>query len=367
MKQRLFLILYITFHLLTITNAQEKDLKNYWQVNLQYGFVFEQEPFYRMMAPAHVKAISLEYGILSKGEALWQKVHRFPTFGIGVHYMDLGNDDVLGYAYSMYGFVKYPVFRSKPDWFIGNAQFGLAYLTQKFDVESNFWNLVIGTHFNVYGNLSGDGQIKINDRLFWKYGLGLSHYSNGSFATPNLGINIISVRTGIRFNAYKHKPDYSLIEQLAPFKQKAEFLVSFWTGIREEYPVDNRKYPSFVLNFNYLYALNYDKKLGVGLDLMYEGYIARKIVRLNYKEVADPMDTYRLGAFASYDIVISRFQIFTHIGAYIYNQLHTPTQFLYERVGLNYALSKNWKTTISLKLHYVEADYISMGFAYSFH
>jgi len=41
-------------------------------------------------------------------------------------------------------------------------------------------------------------------------------------------------------------------------------------------------------------------------------------------------------------------------------------KFLYERVGLNYALSEKLKATIMLKLHYFEADYFAIGLAYQF-
>jgi len=206
-----------------VLSAQEDKSKTYWQYNLQYGFIFQQEPFYQIMAPAHVKAASLEYGFLSKGRLLWQKVHRFPNYGIGFHYMDLANPKVLGHAWSFYGFLKYTAFRKHPQILVGNAQFGISYLTRKFDLEHNIYNLSIGSKVNVYGNLSADGQIKISSKFYWQYGLGLTHYSNGSFSTPNLGLNIISVRTGLRFNMYNHFPDYQHLEKPEPF-QKAHFM-----------------------------------------------------------------------------------------------------------------------------------------------
>ncbi len=345
-------------------SAQKEKNKTYWQFNLQYGFVFQQEPFYHIMAPAHVKAASLEYGFLSKGNLLWQKVHRFPNYGIGFHYMDLANPDVLGHAWSFFGFLKYTAFRKHPQKLVGNAQFGISYLTRKFDLESNIYNLSIGTKVNVYGSLSADGQIKLSPKFYWQYGLGLTHYSNGSFATPNLGLNILSVRTGIRFNLYDAFPNYQDIPKPEPFQKTHYLLISSWAGIREEYPVDSAKYLSTVLSINYQFSPYYDKKAGIGADFMHEEYIKRKIIRLNDKEYTKASDLFRVGIYGSYDFVFSRFQLFTHLGAYIYNQLPSPTKFLYERVGLNYALSKKLKATIMLKLHYFEADYFAGGLAY---
>jgi len=365
MKIKFLITLIVLIHFFNAFAQTEKN-KTYWQINLQYGFIFEQEPFYQMMAPAHVKGLSLEYGFLPKGNLTWQKVHRFPDLGFGVHYLDLANPDVLGHAYSFFGFIKYRAFKKQPKWLVGNGQFGLAYVSRKFDVDENIYNLSIGSKVNVYGNVSADGQIKISPNLYWQYSLGLTHYSNGSFSTPNLGLNIISVRTGMRFNLYDVSPDYSKIEQPAPFSPHHSFLLSTWSGIREEYPVDSAKYFSTVLSFNYQFAPNYDKKIGIGADFMYEQYIKRKIVRLKIKEQATTADLFRAGIYVSYDFVFGKFQLFTHIGSYLYNQLTGPTKFLYERVGLNYALTPKLKASIMLKLHYVEADYFAGGFAYEF-
>jgi hypothetical protein len=159
-------------------------------------------------------------------------------------------------------------------------------------------------------------------------------------------------------------PDYSDKKDLAVFKKNNQLVASFWAGVREEYPVEGPKYPSYVLNLNLIHQPTYGRNYGIGLDLMHESYIKRKIERLNPARIATSSDLYRLGAFASYNFVFSRAEVFMHAGCYLYNQLYTPTQYLYERVGMNYSFNKHWKSTVSLKLHYVEADYFAYGIAY---
>ena len=79
---------------------------------------------------------------------------------------------------------------------------GMAYAPVHFDPITNHKDNLISNPENVYINFKWYYRWNITKRLRWEAGLNFSHASNGRFKVPNLGINMLTVNSGLVFKFF---------------------------------------------------------------------------------------------------------------------------------------------------------------------
>lgn len=356
-------------HFSQIVFSQDYDSikKGYYvESSFHYGFILEQLPRYKGMLKRHTKSFELNWGVKADGRYMWQQYYHYPKIGLGFHYADFGSQKILGEAYSFFPYIKIPLGATDKNeaLLFFKFSFGAAYLTQHFDSEKNYYNIAIGSSLNVYANLSFDSRICITDNLLLNLGFGMTHYSNGTFETPNLGLNLINFRAGLKyqFNNDDYKRKYNIPEKI---KGKQEFYLWGTVGAKEDYPPDGEKFFSSALVFDYGKYRNTRRKTGIGLDLFYEKtllYLLEKDGKSNIK----PYFAFRSGIHYLLEYKFGKINFYGNIGTYFYTKRPNKREIIYERIGLLYKFSKHFYTHISLKVHYVRADYIGIGLGYYF-
>jgi hypothetical protein len=166
-------------------------------------------------------SVAFEFAISKQlnGQKPWEYSHHYPFLGFAFAYNNLGNDSILGRAYSLLPFIEIPIAGGK-NLISGSTGFsasfrvgsGLAWLTKHYDVVENPTNNVIASSVNDITQFTFTGQYKASDEFTFTIGGSFTHYSTGAVRVPNLGINIPSARFGIR---YQPKP-YARSEYLRP-------------------------------------------------------------------------------------------------------------------------------------------------------
>ncbi len=103
------------------------------------------------------------------------------------------------------------------------------------------------------------------------------------------------------------------------------------------------------------------KRIGIGLDIFYDGSIAKRIEKGNTDEKIN-QNNLRQGAHISYDLIFGKVFFTVQAGYYFLVDWNDDPN-LYNRLGLRYQ-HNNFIYNVSLKTHLGRADYIEWGIGY---
>ncbi len=363
-KLKIFIILFfLSFNIF----AQNDTLSNNYfiQANLGYGFIFEHRSSISYYVTGHIPEFKLKIGKSTTGKKSWQGLYKYPDLGFGYYYADLRNKDVLGKVNAAYFFIDVPYIRAKKINFSYNFELGLSYLTKAFDIKTNYINTAIGSHINAYINLGLLLDLKLSDKIVLSNIINFTHYSNGKFASPNLGLNIINFQTGIKYYINKKQPVKTEKIDKSTVKNKNIYYFNLSSGVQQISISDKKKYLCNSVNFNYGRILSKKHIIGFGIDFFNNSGLYKSLNYSHYADIYDKSYNYRIGAHISNDFVFNKFSFTVQAGYYIYTKWR-GTEFIYNRFGITYKLSKHFTTNITLKTHIIKADYVEFGFGYYF-
>jgi len=126
----------------------------------------------------------------TQGKKSWQAWQRYPAFGIAVAHFRLGNES-HGDAWGVLPHLQVPVLRTGR--FLGTFRLGtgLGYVTRPYDYFDNPGQNAIGSNWNNFTQFRLGGEYRIDAHWRFQAGAALSHFSNGSSALPNFGVNLL--------------------------------------------------------------------------------------------------------------------------------------------------------------------------------
>lgn len=340
------------------------------------------------------KAIELKFGWQSTGRQNWQRLHKYPTYGLGVFVSSLGGSDVdslVGSPSALYFFYGMPIFR------VGNkftAYFdlgaGLSYDFNPYDAENNPTNDVIGSRVNLYFNGNLQMMYQVSERMDMTLGANFFHFSNGRSNTPQRGINLAGLNVGAKynFNAIKghtkiKRPDYqpairpTYIKKPKPALEKfgeVQLLVSAGTVETEpgeaktptgEQDTLQKRYYTSTISADYAYKVAHRMKLHAGLDAFYDGSLENYITDKAPQDV-DFGGKAMLGYHVGFQYLIERFAFYYSLGWYAYKETETRGNW-YMRVGGRIGITEDIDAHVALKTRNGGiADWIEWGIAYKF-
>lgn len=162
----LYILLFVTIiyrPVLGQVNTPKNNFKDNLYINAQVGkgVLVAHRSSLRPIVNDYPQYIILEVAKTTYGNKSWQALYNFPSLGIGYYHGSLGNNEILGKANALYGFIEAPYYKEKHITILYKFGFGLSYLSKKFDLENNIYNSAIGSHFNVLVHLSFDAKINL--------------------------------------------------------------------------------------------------------------------------------------------------------------------------------------------------------------
>ncbi len=344
-----------------IAFSQKERINHFFiEGKVHNGFILPHEKEIEYMVEKHVKAIEINAGIITNGKNPWEKYYKLPSYGIGLFHGGLGNKKVFGNATAIFPFFNGPIIRGKKIFLNYHVGFGLSYLGKTFHIENNPMNLAIGSHVNIYFNALLDFELILSQRVKWVNGLGFIHFSNGRMKAPNLGLNLVSFSSGINYNFIKSN------EKLTREKKKRinyndhNFIFMVSSGSKSRNHFDLSRY--FISSF----SPGYRKKIvdwyyaGLGFDIFYDSSIKTELRGL--KDFSTN-DLFKVGLHFSNNFNYDDITISLQVGYYLLYSYEDISN-IYTRLALQYAISNNWFTNISLKAHRITADFIEWGIGY---
>lgn len=339
------------------------------EARVGYGFLIPHKLEMEILN-AHFPSFEISISKKTFGGSRWEYMYDYPIIGIAYWYSDLGKSPYLGSAHALFPYINFPITPNNPTRLYFRGGIGLGYLTKRFHRLDNYKNIAIGSHLNAAVSLSFELRARILSRLYFTASISLTHFSNGSMKTPNYGINIPSVYTGI---AYKFSKENSyqkrrLLPELYPyeFDGKKFFNIQIGTGIgyKNMNAEIGGRYFVYSLYTNILKQVSYKSRLGIGLDVSYDGTDQKIIETESGKEFENIWPVVKTGGTFAWELMISKVSLVFNVGGY-FSGAYESEGGIYEKLAVWYYFNHNIYAGITLKAHYARADYITFSMGYN--
>ncbi|MDD5570638.1 MAG: acyloxyacyl hydrolase [Bacteroidales bacterium] len=327
-----------------------------------YGFVIYHRESMRHLVTGHFPALEITAGKTTNGEKLWQRLYKYPDVGLCFFYSGLANKEHLGNVIALYPYINFPLINCKI--YRLNFRFGtgLGYITKPFNRTENYKDIAIGSHLNAAINLTFESNFKLFENFILTTGIGLTHFSNAAFKTPNLGINIPTISLGTYYKFSRSV--YLSFGKDTLVNKKLQYSVYVTGGIKEIYPEDGPKYGTYSLGFCALKPLSLKNRFGLGFDLFYNPSTI-KLLENDSIYISHNYEIIRPGINLTYEIVISKISICVQVGTYVFAKYKLQGD-VYEKLGWKYFITNHIFSTITLKAHSTVADDFDLGIGYKF-
>ena len=323
-------------------------------------------PFYkalRYLIKDDIYAFDVSVSFPTYGKDYWEKLYRYPRQGIGFSCWSLGNNEVFGKAYALYSFINIPFFKPAEK-FSFNYQIscGGAYLPKIFDIYKNHLDRAIGSHTNIYIHLGIDGKITIFPRCVLVIEAGATHFSNGKTRSPNYGINAGSFSLGLNY-IFNNKGATIQDPEIPRMNKRYVQSVIYSAGTKVYDNLYGKKYFVSSVSYNLERIINHKRKIGLGADLSYDGSISEALASEDGIPDKHFEKLIRFGLHTSYAIRYKQLIMGIQIGYYLYSK-YTVITPVYNKLSIQYLLTRNIIGSISIKSHMAKADCLEYGIGY---
>lgn len=354
-------ILLLCFGSLFAQRDLSKDLSLRFDVN--YGFVIPEYKHFTYLVDEPVQGFEFSLFKSSKGKNVWEHAYKLPEAGLTFLYTSLGNRDVFGYEFAIFPYVQTALIK-RPKFILSNLfGLGFGYATKKFDLESNYENVSVGSHFNLHFNCKLGAKWFLNQRFSINAGLSFTHFSNANMAEPNLGLNLFTAYSGVNYSL--NDPSEILKLEMEAYEPVHEFAFIYAAGGKHTRALQSTVYFTSSISLEYKYQWKRKLHIGGGFDFSYDSATETEMSAPG-KDQYKPIYDYRTGIHFSQELVYDRFSFILQEGIYIGLVDRVDKSFMYNRGILRWKFNDHFLMHISMRSHLHILDYPELGFGYYF-
>jgi len=326
-----------------------------------YGSVLAEYSSFTYLTTDFVQSVDFFVEKESVGKNPWEEVYGYPTYGIGFFYTTLGNDEIHGRELAVFPFMKFRIFGREKLHFSGLMGLGFGYATKAYNSETNPWNVVIGSKFNIHFQASLLVRYQFVKRLSIDAGLGFAHFSNGNTNEPNIGINNATMTTGLAYRIGDKTP--KVTNEFLPVKKHWYFEAGLTVGSKSTRSLQQSRHAVFGLTADVWKPLTRVLSIGVGPDLFFDTSAETEILAKPDAQFSDG-DELSSGLHVSVAFRYSKFRLIIQTGAYLLKENAVIDDFIYNRAMLRYDISEKVFAHVAMKSHLHILDYPELGIGY---
>jgi len=305
---------------------------------------------------------SIEFSLLKQtsGKNYWQQIYNYPEQGLSIYYTSLGHNQVLGQLVGLdYFFRIYFIDKNRFKLF-NQTGFGVNYVNRTFDEIENPFNTAISSHFNVHFNFRVGSSYYITNKNALNFGFSFNHISNANFSHPNIGVNSISLFSGITHDFGTSKEKESFIIPVHHRKLNFEILTDIgWKHLDQ--PTD-KYYIITSLTTELTHEAFRLIHFGVGTDLFYD-----ETIDLEFKKQgkeSNAYDNYLIGIHLSQSIVYNKFRFIAQEGYYLRTPKELNKKMFYHRVIFKYFIKSEVSVQLTFNSYLQDLKYVAIGLGY---
>lgn len=322
-------------------------------------------------------AIDIRIGFQSDGMVQkWDQLYGYPVYGIGF-YSAFFEGGELGSPQALYMFMRAPVMKGRKLSWNWEMAVGLSYGFYKYNPNTNPDQQVIGSEHNVYFNAATGVSYELGKRWDITFDVDVTHFSNGSTRTPNLGVNLMGLALGGRYNfnpvknytkaiddSYQPPVRPKFIRKDIPKYQRHSEIILFLSAGGKTTTTQIYDGPTyFVSSFSldYAWAYHHVGKLGIGFDAFYESALRDYPNKIENPSLADL--TF-FGFHISHYLRIYRLTLVTQLGFNLSDHVsHKGNTYI--QAGGSFDLTDQLFLRAALKTRNgAVADFIEWGVGY---
>ena len=344
-----FFTIFILSVLLNFNSVCQKPYKYSFDGSLSFGRLLAHRNSMRRMVEKNSYSAELTLNLHTDGSKNHHKKYNYPTYGFTINYSNPGNKTDIGNIICSYGFVSLP-FNNKVNPFHFKIGLGLGWVEKTFDLETNFQSLAVSTHLNANVQFKIERLFQLKNQHYLKGAILFNHLSNGSFQTPNLGLNITQLQISYSLGLKKQISD-STISKILTFK-KHDLTIYNSSAFKENQTPSLRKYYINETCIQHQYRIGYKSGVISGFDILYNP----SLEEFTNKRA-------QCGLFLGHLLHLDKLKIGLVMGTYLYNKKDN-SETLYHKLFTEYKISNKIVGRLSLKSHWAKADFFSFGVGY---
>jgi hypothetical protein len=322
-------------------------------------------------------ALNFRVGFQSDGmKQKWDQLYGFPVYGLGFYsaFFDGGE---LGTPQALYIFMRSPVIRGKKLTWNWELSAGVSYGFDKYDPTVNPDQQIIGSSVNVYFNVGTGLSYLIGKRWDITLDMDMTHFSNGSTRTPNIGVNLMGLAIGGRYNfnpvrnytkkvADGYRPQTRAIferREMPKYPRHLELILFGSIGGKTTTTqiYDGPTYFISSVSVDLAWAYHHVGKVGIGFDGFYESALRDYPEKIEDATFAD-LSFY--GVHIAHYLKMYRLTLVTQLGFNLSPHVdHKGNTYI--QVGGSYDITENYFVRAALKTRNgAVADFIEWGMGY---
>jgi hypothetical protein len=358
-----FLILCLIQCYCSLLFGQEPTKNLAVRTDFHYGFVIPEYQHFNYLVNKPVVSGEISLFRQSVGRNYWEPLYKYPEAGLTLQFTTLGNKEVFGNEFGLFPYVQTPFIRREKFVFFNQFGLGVGYATKKFDLETNYENISVGSHLNVHFNFKLGSKFRLNKHLWINSGLSFTHYSNANMAEPNLGVNLFTAFAGMNYQITQ--VPVRIEKPIGSHQQKHEFALIYSAGGKHTRALQSAVYFTSSASVEYKHHTFRKIHFGGGIDLSYDSATETEMSipgKSNYQRRYD----YRTGVHLSQELVYDRFSFILQQGFYVGLTDQVNKSFMYNRANLRWKFNEHILMHVSMRSHLHILDYPEIGVGYYF-
>ena len=438
-------LLYILLVLSTVANATEDKSFTAYKVKGQFigGWIYPHDAsIIKPLTKGPVLGGELAFELASDGSKQWHKDFNMPDLGFALQVLDLGNPEITGQMISLYPYINIPMVNSEKIRFNAKMGMGAAFCTKPCDLEAAIadpraikqkaadYNFAIGGVFNFAISAGLNIEVPVHKNVSLTADVMFNHFSSASTSQPNAGLNMFNGYLGVKYLFNEEKLLAPLVISGGTRENSSELdsplvcteipnSLKRWSGevilsggFKKLYYKDNKYFGTASLNLEGYYHTCRQHRIGLGLDLFYDGAYAQTVAQdasgkyywtkenTHFGRTFTPNNNFenklRLGLNIANELTIGKVGVFLQVGLYLYdpvknmepggeilealNKGETPKKkglfyaydidkedgWNYFRLGVKYHITKDFLVNLSFKTHLQKVEFLELGLGYAF-
>ncbi len=349
-KKNILLITISILFSVSFLNAQTPDI---YGIKLSRGFIMPHHEDMRYFINKNITEFNISAGFQTTGKQQWQRDWNFPEIGIGMYHANLQNKTILGSSTALYLYFNNKIYSHNNFSLSSFVGIGSAYISKPFNYQTNYLNIAIGSHVNIYANINLEAQIRMPHFVFYT-DFGITHFSNGGTKHPNLGLNIPALSVGVKYktlNIVKRKT------MLRPQKPYSEIQILQSAFVRSS-PFSMCEKPKFLssLYADYGRYISAKSRISTGFDILYDANAESYFDNDSTKNYSSKADFISAGLHISYSAILGNVQ-------FTFQQVYFPYQKYnyykqWQRYGFRVLLGKRVVVGMVLNTRFFQAIFI---------
>lgn len=328
-----------------------------------FGYVIPEYKHFTYLVESPVSGFELSFYKRTTGKTIWESLYHYPEYGITLLFTSLGNDRVFGHELALYPYFQTFLIRKERFQLTNQFGLGLGYATKKFDLETNYENISVGSRINLHFNYKLGTRFKISDRLSANLGLSFTHYSNANMAEPNLGMNLFTAFGGMNYSMTD--PQELIHPEIPAHIPNHEFAIIYAAGGKHTRALQSTVYFTSSLSLEHKYHWKRKFHFGGGLDLFFDSSTETEM-NAKGNNIYQTRDAFRSGIHLSQELIFDRFSFIFQQGVYLGLLDKVDNSAFYNRGILRWKFNEHFLMHISMKSHLHILDYPELGFGYFF-